>query len=357
MGGDVDERRISFDTVWLAELPPPVERENFFAPQAVCPFCSADSRKAIPRFAVQQLFWKLNVIECQACKLCYKEAFPTAKFLLSIYGRDYPHFEAGNAGSDSSVFKSRVRRMGCPKGRHLDYGCGVGSFVGAAMHFGWDSYGADPYLPEKTVPGVPKERLFLFNAATLDADVVRRIGRFDCISMWAVLEHLPAPDATIRGILTMLNPGGILIFNAPNPGSMVARRDGGRWQLAILLEHLLFWSPDTVVQMAARHGMKVLRISVCGSPYPFGRDASSQSSQGLRGLPFQCLNIESLDHKVGSPSKVVTMAGDNVFRQRVHQTLRQLMVGPSSSWRETILRQFISIVGIGDHIEAVLQKI
>jgi len=226
--------------------------------------------------------------------------------------------------------------------------------VQAAIHFGWDSYGADPYLPDTTVPDVPKDRLFRYNAAAPDADIARRVGRFDCISMWAVLEHLTAPDATFRGILTLLKPGGSLVFNAPNPISIVARRDGGRWQLALLLEHLLFWSPGTVAQMAARYGMKVRRISVCGSPYPFGRDAPCQSSQGLRRLPFRCLDIESLREAAGARSKIVTTAVGNASRQLARHTLRRFVVGNFSSWRAAILRQMIGILRIGDHIEVVL---
>lgn len=358
LAGRVDEHEIS-GSFKLAELPTPVKREDFFIPQTTCPLCNADVRNAPSRFAVQQLFWKLNVVECPECHLFFKEEFSAPDFLKHIYSQDYVHYAADDNEPDDSLLESRVRRMGSPSGRHLDYGCGSGSFVHAARHFGWDSYGADPFLPDVTVRGVPKDRLSRFDAASPGADAVNRIGRFNCITMWAVLEHLTTPDVTFRNIVSLLEPGGILVFNAPNPESIVARRDGSQWKLALLLEHLLFWSPACVTQVATRYGLKIRRISICGSPYPFGREAPSQAAQGLRRLPFECLDLPTVQMATGARLHVksVSIAKRIPWHQRASQSLRYILGNNLSSYRADTLRKIIGATRIGDHIEVVLQKI
>ena len=361
LAGEIVEHEILL-SVKPTELPIPVSKETFFIPKTACPLCGADSRNSISRFNVQQLFWKINVVECTGCHLFYKKEIPSPEFLKHIYSQDYVHYAADDKEPVDSLLESRVRRMGTPGGRHLDYGCASGSFVHAASHYGWDSYGADPFLPDKTVCGVPKSRLFRYDAASseVDADTVKKMGRFNCISMWAVLEHLTTPDATFRNIASLLHPGGLLIFNAPNPESIVARRDGSRWKLALLLEHLLFWSPTCIAQVAARYGLKVLRISVCGSPYPFGREDPSQSAQGLRHFPFECFDLttvqKTLDVELDINSSSVN-EGKTTWRQTLSMSVRHILGNNMSYNRVDLLRKIISATHIGDHIEVVLQKI
>lgn len=357
LAGKVIEQEI-LGSLKLGDLPAPIKKVDFFISQKMCPLCGADIQNSVSRFATQQLFWKLNVVECPECHLFFKEEFPKPNFLKHIYSQDYVHHGADGKVPDDSLLESRVRRMGIPCGRHLDYGCGSGLFVHAARHFGWDSYGADPFLPGVTVRDVPKDHLFRFDAALLDADTASKIGRFKCITLWAVLEHLTTPDATLSNLVSLLDSGGYLVFNAPNPRSVVARRDGSQWKLALLLEHLLFWSPACIAQIATRYGLKISRLSICGSPYPFGREAPSQTAQGLRQLPFECLVLPALQMATGSVPQVnsVSTAAGVSWRHSTSQFLQgHLGKNMSSGWADT-LRKIINISRIGDHIEVVLQK-
>lgn len=361
LAGRVFQHEIS-TSLKLCDLPTPVKRENFFIPQTACPLCGANIRESISRFAVQQLFWKINIVECTECHLFFKEQFPSPDFLRHIYSQDYVHYAVEDKEPIDSLLESRVRRMGSPAGRHLDYGCAAGSFVSAAIHYGWDSYGADPFLPEKTVSTVPKNRLFRYDAASyeVDADTVNKMGCFNCISMWAVVEHLTAPDATFRNIAALLHPSGLLILNAPNPESIVARRDGSRWKLALLLEHLLFWSPACIAQVAGKYGLKLLRISICGSPYPFGRESPSQSAQGLHRLPFECFELSTVQRADDSGFDTTSSFNGErktFWRKIASRSMRHILGNNMSSKRVDILRKIISSTHIGDHIEVVLQKI
>lgn len=350
LAGTVVERTIG---AWVDGTEPPVflTRESFFVPQTACPFCGAASRDATPRFAVQQLFWKLQILACPACGLCYKEAFPSPALLAHIYRRDYALFAVGDT-HDVSMFASRVRRMGRPRGRHLDYGCGAGSFVQAAQDAGWNSYGADPFLPSETVHGLSRDRLFRLDVA--DAGAAGQLGLFDCISMWAVAEHLTRPETTLRAVVSLLKPGGTLLFNAPNPDSLVARRYGSEWLLALLIEHVVFWPPSAIERLANRYGLRLQRMRICGSPFPLGRGVPSQTTQGLRDLPFHCLKCLSASNGENRSVNETKMTSRQKTQPSI--TTRFLLGRNLSSWQADILRRLIHGLRLGDHMEVVLER-
>ncbi len=145
-------------------------------------------------------------------------------------GKSVCHFSAVEGSGDTlQKYQARVKRLGKPRGCHLDYGCGVGDFVAAAVRAGWDSYGADPYLPEIASDMALSKRLYRLGVSDQSAQEV--LGKFDCISMWGVVEHLVDLRITFEGLMRLLNPKGHMVFNSPNARSLIARKRGrsGEW--------------------------------------------------------------------------------------------------------------------------------
>jgi len=107
-------------------------------------------------------------------------------------------------------------------GRVLDVGAGFGSFVVLARERGFDAIGAEiaPYEIEfsrrrlaRLRPLDSPEQVFLsegiFNPG-LDG------RRFDAITFWNVLEHVPDMTALLQRAATLLAPGGALYALCPN---------------------------------------------------------------------------------------------------------------------------------------------
>ena len=67
-----------------------------------------------------------------------------------------------------------------------------------------------------------------------------RLGTFDVIALWHVLEHLRDPMRVLGAAARALAPGGILIVAAPNPESWQFEVLGSRWPHLDAPRHLNF---------------------------------------------------------------------------------------------------------------------
>lgn len=104
----------------------------------------------------------------------------------------------------------------------LDIGSGFGSFVLLAREKGYLSFGIEPSVFE-----VEKARLRLQRLLpTENAQLVYQIGfaedlhnstkRYDAVTLWNVLEHIPDTQKTLALCHSLLNPGGKLFIVCPN---------------------------------------------------------------------------------------------------------------------------------------------
>jgi len=325
-----------------------IRKDLFFYPVSECPLCRTSADRSISRFKVTQLLWDIDVVECSECGILYKSLFPTLTTLNHIYNDSYTHHQKTETNPDS--FISRLKRLGKPGGRHLDFGCGNGDFVKIALQFGWDSYGCDPYLPDHLMSDSSYENRF-FKSDLTDQDLSRQVlGTFDCISMWAVAEHLRDPGIVFKNLGDLLSPGGTFIFNAPFGRSQIARKAGSRWQMAILAEHLIFFTFKSVKRIAEMSGLQIRKIRIAGSPYPFGK--CSPSDQGFRSLPFEILEIMAKN----TVSSELENKGANLINRIKNYAFKKVMSKGGQGILADLIRISVDYMGIGDHIEVMLIK-
>ncbi len=322
-----------------------LEPARFFRPVADCPLCGAAAGESRRRFRVRQLFWEVDGLICGRCGLVYKSPAPREDLLAFIYRADYVHFRGdlitGQGPSD------RIRRLGRPRGRHLDFGCGSGQGVLDALDAGWDSYGCDPYLPQIPAGHPLHQRLFRHDVTEPGAAEV--LGEFDCISMWAVVEHLPQPLQVLQSLVRLLRPAGRLVFNSPNGASLIARLEGSRWYMASLIEHLLLMTPKSVRWVADHFDLELLRLRYAGVPYPLGKKGAGLSGQGLDELPFAAVDVAA----EAPPRPPATAAGSAGGPWRLTAVAQRRDGG--GRWGQ-LLRLLLHLTRLGDHVEAVLVK-
>ena len=129
-------------------------------------------------------------------------------------------------------------------GTLLDIGAGTGDFLVAAKNKGW------------TVAGVEVNDAARSKASEKGIDlhhVVTEIGneKFDVITMWHVLEHIPNLEETIQSLHQLLKGNGTLIIAVPNFRSHDAKYYGKFWAAYDAPRHLWHFSKTAMTKLFA----------------------------------------------------------------------------------------------------------
>lgn len=117
------------------------------------------------------------------------------------------------------VFKRAFKaQSGAPlRGRLLDFGCGAGALVAAALKDGIDAWGIETDVSRQEQmsrlaehePRLP-DRISFYPGRLMPYPSCH----FDCVYSWFVFEHVTDPQVSLREIVRVLKPGGALIIHA-----------------------------------------------------------------------------------------------------------------------------------------------
>jgi 2-polyprenyl-3-methyl-5-hydroxy-6-metoxy-1,4-benzoquinol methylase len=195
---------------------------------------------------------------CAACGLVRTEPQLTAHELEPYYAEEY---WGGIEATDANwVRRDQRHRTGFlqrfrNEGSVLDVGCGLGFFLRALDPKRWDRYGIEP-MP------VPNREA----ARSLGSDRIRNSeliaaglpsGKFDAITFWDSLEHLPNPRAILQEAGRLLRPGGIILIGLPNFGGYQARHFGEDWFALSLPHHLCHYTRESLTRLLEDCGFRV----------------------------------------------------------------------------------------------------
>jgi SAM-dependent methyltransferase len=177
-------------------------------------------------------------VACRTCHTARLEPLPDAAQLAGIFGPDY--FSGGDdIGGYTDYFaddrvhranaQARVdhlRRVGVRTGAAVDVGCATGETLTALRDAGWKPVGVEI---SSTVANVARRRGFEV-AATM-ADLAGELrGRCAVVTFYQSLEHMPDPAAALQAAHDLLGPGGCVVIETWDRGSLVARVMGRHWQ-------------------------------------------------------------------------------------------------------------------------------
>jgi 2-polyprenyl-3-methyl-5-hydroxy-6-metoxy-1,4-benzoquinol methylase len=157
-------------------------------------------------------------------------------------------------------------------GRLLDVGCGYGFFLKEMAQRGWQAEGI-----EISTTGLRYARDSL-GLEVSDQPLPRADwpdGRYDVITLFYVIEHLPDPMATLKEAYRLLRPGGLLFLRWPHtaPIAKLLRPWAERLKLYQAPSHLFDFSPMTIYKILDQSGFQEIRTTVCGWTRPTTRGA------------------------------------------------------------------------------------
>jgi 2-polyprenyl-3-methyl-5-hydroxy-6-metoxy-1,4-benzoquinol methylase len=203
----------------------------------------------------------LALVQCGACGMGYADPLPpeSSPAYYDALGQPYYLSPDKLAGDYSPVRFSRelaLTRRFAPKGALLDVGCGTGGFLFQLQTRHENDYAVTGL--EVSAPAAEHARaqgLHVIQAPLTE----HRFGdaRFDSVTFWAVLEHLPDPLAQTRRASELLRPGGVLLALVPNRRSL-AMRLLGPWYRYVLPEHVNYFSTQTLAELVTRAGLNVV---------------------------------------------------------------------------------------------------
>lgn len=97
-------------------------------------------------------------------------------------------------------------------GHILDYGCGTGEFLLTCKNAKWFINGVEPSAEARI-----KAQQIL--STEIENSIENFQTKFDVITLWHVLEHVPDPLSTLQQLSDKLNPNGTIVVAVPNYNS------------------------------------------------------------------------------------------------------------------------------------------
>ncbi|WP_108425117.1 class I SAM-dependent methyltransferase [Flagellimonas amoyensis] len=161
----------------------------------------------------------------------------------------------------------------------LDIGAGTGDFLVLVKSKGYEVAGVEPNEGAR--------QLALQKGVALEPKLDRFSGtKFQTITLWHVLEHLPNLQDQINDITSLLEEEGTLIIAVPNFRSFDAKHYGTYWAGYDVPRHLWHFSKTSITKLFDPHGMEVVSIR----PMWFDAFYVSMLSEKYKGNKFYLIS-------------------------------------------------------------------
>jgi len=233
-----------------------------------CPVCGADEVRL-------KLHTRgVDVLQCRVCALAFwlpEEGFDAGR----LYDGRYFASGSASAGYDDyaalepalrSTFRRRLAWLREKPGAWLlDVGAAYGFAASEAERAGFRVAGLE-LSAEAAVQAAARIPGRVVRASAIELPFSS--ARFDVITLWDVIEHLPDPHRAVAEISRCLRPGGRLALTTGDVESLVARLSGARWHLFTIPEHLFFFSRRSLHRLLEAHGLQIERMRAQGASYP-----------------------------------------------------------------------------------------
>ena len=221
-----------------------------------CYLCS--STKFTPRKGQVRDDPELKILECQACGLVTLNSLEHIR--TGHYENSGMHGEASQtmeewlyetAEDDQRRFKM-LHKMILNK-KVLDFGSGNGGFMLQAEPVASNIFGIEL---EKRVKEHWKGRLNIFP----NIQSVR--GKYDLITAFHVIEHLPNPKLVLRKLSECLESDGQIVVEVPSSeDALITIYDCDTFQrFTYWSQHLFLFNADTLKSLAEQAGLKTVSV-------------------------------------------------------------------------------------------------
>lgn len=138
----------------------------------------------------------------------------------------------------------------------LDFGCGTGDFLKVAKDNKWEVFGVEPNDQARQIANSKLDGLVFAPDEFLKFEK----ERFDVITLWHVLEHVPDVNTHLTLFKKLLKPNGTLIIAVPNFKSFDAKIYKTHWAAFDVPRHLWHFSITSINKLMTLNKMAVIKI-------------------------------------------------------------------------------------------------
>lgn len=206
-----------------------------------------------------------DIVACTSCGLTWNRAM-LASDAQAYYESDYRsefHDDLNANGFTRTFLVSMLTRAAClheflgddltPGTRHLDVGCGEGTFLAFSRDRGAKTTGME--LDDRLTRFAKQRYGLTVHRGTLD-HVKLPVGGYDLVSLVHVVEHLTHPIDTLRQVKPLLASGGRLLIEVPN-----LSRPWQKPRTFFFREHSFYFTVQTLQRIVALAGFQPVRVA------------------------------------------------------------------------------------------------
>jgi 2-polyprenyl-3-methyl-5-hydroxy-6-metoxy-1,4-benzoquinol methylase len=136
----------------------------------------------------------------------------------------------------------------------LDIGCGTGDFLVACKNKGYRVFGVEPNKKANKIATKKIGEFVYKNLMDIEA------SKFDVITLWHVLEHVPNLEEYIFKIKSLLKPNAILIIAVPNFKCFDANYYKQYWAAFDVPRHLWHFSKKSIQTIFSNYQISLIKI-------------------------------------------------------------------------------------------------
>ena len=140
----------------------------------------------------------------------------------------------------------------------LDVGCGTGDFLLNCKNNGWSVVGVEPNMNARNLA---ETKLSENNNSRIYSELgFINSEKFDVITLWHVLEHIPNLNEYISKLKLLLKPNGVLVVAVPNYKCYDAKYYSEFWAAYDVPRHLWHFSKKSIHLLFSKKKMVVEKI-------------------------------------------------------------------------------------------------
>ena len=217
-----------------------------------------------------------KILKCKNCSLVFRDIIlKNQQIKDDLYNSNYflieqNHYFFEHQKIKVEDFKKRleeIEKVSNQKGKILDIGCGLGSFLKVAHEAGFEVFGQD--VSNFCASQIKNNmNINIFEGFLEELNLTKNF--FDVVTLWDVIDHSEEPSKLLKEIYRVLKPGGLVVIQTDMEDSLmycladlIYMMSGGRLKSFIKkghpIHHSTFYSLRTLKKALNLAGFEVIK--------------------------------------------------------------------------------------------------